>query len=234
MAEISNAGDPSIAAHSQRFFKTGPGEYGEGDVFAGVRVPVVRRICRAYRDLSLAEIAQVLSSPVHEHRFAALAILDERARKAARRADRPAQRELCEFYLAHRDRVDNWDLVDVSCRDIAGEYLRVTRGEDAIRRLARSRRLWDRRIAMISTSAWIRAGELEFPFELAESLLDDDHDLMHKAVGWMLRECGKRDPAALARFLDKQAGRMPRTALRYAIEHLPQDERKRRLAASRR
>lgn len=234
MAEVSAAGDPTVAEHSQRFFKTGPGEYGEGDVFAGVRVPVVRRICRAYRDLSLPEIATVLASPVHEHRLAALVILDERARKAARRADRPAQRELCEFYLAHRDRVDNWDLVDVSCRDVVGEYLLVTHGEDVLRRLAGSGRLWDRRVAMISASAWIRADELEFPFELARSLLDDDQDLMHKAVGWMLRECGKRDRAALEQFLDVHAAQMPRTALRYAIEHLPEDERKRRLGESRR
>ena len=230
MAEIVAAGDAAIARHSRRFFKTGPGEYGEGDVFAGVRVPETRRICRAYRDLPLSELDRVLASPVHEHRLAALVIITEQAARARKRGEIATRRELCEFYLARSDRVNNWDLVDLSCREIVGEYLRDTNGVARLRRLARSRSLWERRIAMIGSSAWIRAGELDLPFELAAELLDDPEDLMHKAVGWMLRECGKRDQAALEAFLTEHAARMPRTALRYAIERLPKSRRREWLA----
>jgi 3-methyladenine DNA glycosylase AlkD len=231
MERIDAAGDPAVAEHSRRFFKTGPGEYGEGDEFVGVRVPATRRICRDFRDLSRAELALALASPVHEHRLAALVILTDQAAQAHRRGDLAARRSIFEFYIRHRGRVNNWDLVDLSCREIVGEYLRDAGGEHRLRQLAGARSLWDRRIAIIATHAWIRNGELDLTFELAAKLLGDDEDLMHKAVGWMLRECGKRDERALEAFLAKHVREMPRTALRYAIERLPAASRARWMAA---
>ncbi len=230
MAQIDAAGDPAVAEHARGYFKTAPGEYGEGDEFVGVRVPATRRICRDYRDLSRAELTPVLASPVHEHRLAALVIISEQAARARRRGDVAARRSIFEFYMRHREHVNNWDLVDLSCREVVGEYLRDTDGARQLRRLADSRSLWNRRIAVIATHAWIRNGELDLTFELAAGLLDDREDLMHKAVGWMLRECGKRDERALETFLARHARKMPRTALRYAIERLPAASRARWLA----
>lgn len=226
MRAIDAQGDEEIASHSARFFKSGPGEYGEGDLFVGVRVPVVREICRAYRDLTLNELDALLASPIHEHRLAALVILTGQSERARKSGDLESRRERCKFYLSHTDRINNWDLVDVSCREIVGEYLRDAGGEDRMRRLARSGSLWERRTAIVGSHAWIRADALDLTFELATLLLDDAEDLIHKATGWMLRECGKRDEVALERYLTEHAASMPRTALRYAIERLPEQRRK--------
>lgn len=232
MGAIDAQADAGIAEHSQRFFKTGRGEYGEGDVFVGVRVPQVRRICRDYRDLTIDQMDLVLASPVHEHRLAALVILSEQARRARKRGDTAAQRAFCEFYLARAEQVNNWDLVDLSAREVAGEYLRDTGDEKRVRQLARSQDLWERRIAIIASWAWIKAGDLALTFELAEFLAGDHEDLIHKATGWMLRECGKADEQALEAFLASEAPRLPRTTLRYAIEKLPEPRRRHWLATA--
>lgn len=220
-AEIDAQADPEQARQLQRFFKTGPGDYGEGDVFAGVKVPPLRKIAKAHLGEPLGEIEQLLASEIHEHRTVALVILTEQAMRAD-----PAQRErLYDFYLKHTDRINNWDLVDISCRDVVGGYL-LERGDWApLGELARSEDLWERRIAMVSTWQFIRAGELEPTFALAEILKDDDHDLMHKAVGWMLREAGKRDEPALEAYLAQHAADMPRSTLRYSIERMTPERR---------
>lgn len=231
---IDELADAAYAGNLAWFFKTGPGDYGEGDVFAGVRMPQIRRVCREFRELPLSEIEKLLAGAVHEHRMAALVTLADRAKRAAREGDRAAQAELYHFYLGHTERINNWDLVDCSCRDVVGEHLLATANVGPLLRLARSDDLWERRIAIVSTAAFIRAGRPETAFEIAATLLDDEQDLIHKAVGWMLREAGKRDAGGLRAFLTQYAAVMPRTALRYAIEHLPADERKGWLAVKRR
>lgn len=219
--EIDALGDPGQAAVLQKFFKTGPGEYGEGDVFAGVKVPPLRAVAKRHRDLSLPEIDKLLASKIHEHRSVALMILTMQCE----RAETAARRERFDFYLARTDRVNNWDLVDLSCREVVGGYLLATGEWSPLTRLAESTLLWDRRIAMVSTWAFIREGDLTPTFTIAELLLADDQDLMHKAVGWMLREAGKKDQAALERFLAAHAPEMPRTALRYSIERMTPERR---------
>ncbi len=226
IARLDALADAGHAARLQGFFKTGPGEYGEGDVFIGLRMPQVRAVCREFAELPLEQIEVVLASPVHEHRMAALVVLAEQSKRAHKRGDMDAARDRYEFYLAHTRQINNWDLVDVTCRDVVGEYLLRANDLAPLRRLAKSDLLWERRIAMVSTAAFIRADRCDAAFELAEALIDDDHDLMHKAVGWMLREAGKRDPAGLERFLGAHASTMPRTALRYAIERLPESSRR--------
>jgi len=217
LAEHANAADAAIL---QRFFKTAPGEYGEGDRFIGVRIPAQRTVCRDCRDAPLPAVQALLRSRIHEERSLALLILvDVFARAAA--VDRKA---IYEQYLANTAFINNWDLVDASAAAIVGGYL-ADRSRAPLTRLAKSRALWERRIAMVATHYFIRRGDLEDTFRIADILLDDDHDLIHKAVGWMLREAGKRDGAALRHFLDERAARMPRTMLRYAIERFPEAER---------
>lgn len=230
IARLDALADAAHAVRLQSFFKTGPGEYGEGDVFIGLRMPVVRAVCREFRDLPPAQIKRVLDSEVHEHRMAALVVLAAQSKRALKHGKSAAAAEHFEFYLEHSDRINNWDLVDVTCRDVVGEYLLSIDETGPLLRLAESEALWDRRIAMVSTAAFIRGGRCDVAFTLAEVLIDDDHDLMHKAVGWMLREAGKRDMAGLEEFLDRHAATMPRTALRYAIERLPEPRRKAWLA----
>ncbi|MET0480274.1 MAG: DNA alkylation repair protein [Mycetocola sp.] len=217
------------AVGSARFFKTGPGEYGEGDVFLGVTVPDTRRVVKRFVDLPLAEIDALLDSPVHEHRLAALLILVaqfERA-SASRTRNESVRRELAAFYLAavRRGRVNNWDLVDSSAPTVLGGYL-LDRPRDVLFELASSAVLWQRRVAILATFGFINAGDASTTLELAERLLDDRADLMQKAVGWMLREVGKRvDREVLTGFLDVHAASLGRTALSYATEHLPAEER---------
>ncbi|MET0888052.1 MAG: DNA alkylation repair protein [Mycetocola sp.] len=217
------------AVGSARFFKTGPGEYGEGDVFLGVAVPDTRRVVKRFVDLPLAEIDALLDSPVHEHRLAALLILVaqfERA-SASRTRNESVRRELAAFYLAavRRGRVNNWDLVDSSAPTVLGGYL-LDRPRDVLFELASSAVLWQRRVAILATFGFINAGDASTTLELAERLLDDRADLMQKAVGWMLREVGKRvDREVLTGFLDVHAASLGRTALSYATEHLPAEER---------
>ncbi len=220
--ELAAAADPARARNLARFFKTGKGEYGHGDRFIGLTVPTVRRIAHRYLHLPLTDVATLLASPIHEHRFAALEIL-------VAQYEREPSPAIFDFYLKHTKFVNNWDLVDTSAPYIVGRHL-LTRPRKVLYRLAKSRNLWERRIAIVSTIVLIRAGEIEDTFAIAKVLLADDHDLIHKAVGWMLRETGKQSTPDLLRFLNANHAALPRTTLRYAIERFPAAERKRLLA----
>lgn len=226
---LARVADPAAASSLQRYFKTGPGEYGEGDVFLGLRVPQVRAVVRPFTGLPLPQVRALLDSPVHEHRQAGLYILNARfARASATRTRDEAQRgRIADFYLAAvRDgRVNNWDLVDCSAEVVLGGYL-FDRPREVLFDLAASPVLWQRRVGVLTTFGFIRRGDASTTLGLAAVLLDDPEDLMHKAVGWMLREVGKRvDPTLLTGFLDQHAGAMPRTMLSYAVEHLTAQQR---------
>jgi 3-methyladenine DNA glycosylase AlkD len=221
VAEVASSDD---AEFLQRFFKTGPGQYGEGDVFIGVRVPQTRAIAKRFAQLTLAEIDALLDSEVHEHRLAGLILLNGAFARAsaARSRDDDERERLAAFYLAavRRGRVNNWDLVDASAEVVLGEYL-FDRPRVLLFELAESDSLWWRRVAVLSSFAFIKHGDASTTLELAALLLNDHEDLMHKAVGWMLREVGKRvDRSLLVGFLDEHAPAMPRTMLSYATEHL--------------
>ena len=209
------------ARASAWYFKTGPGQYGQGDVFIGVSVPEQRKAAKQFAGLPLTEIDMLLQSAAHEHRLTGLFILVAQYRAAHPRA----RRTLAKFYLARRRRINNWDLVDSSASHILGHHL-LGADRTVLYRLARSNNLWDRRIAIIATAAFIREGEYRDTLRIAEILLHDTHDLIHKAVGWMLREVGNRSPATEERFLRRYAATMPRTMLRYAIEKFPPAKRK--------
>ncbi len=226
ISDLRAHADPKRAALLQRFFKTGKGEYAEGDVFWGLTVPLLRSVVKNYRDLPLADVKKLLTSEVHEVRLAAVVIMTTQFSKA----DEKACKRLFDFYLANTDRINNWDLVDVSAPKIVGAYLVEHPDPALLKRLARSKLLWDRRIAILSTAAFIRTGDLDPVFAISEILINDPHDLLHKAVGWMLREAGKRDKPALVAFLEPRYARMPRTMLRYAIERFPAGERAKWLA----
>jgi 3-methyladenine DNA glycosylase AlkD len=217
--ELERLGDSGQAAILQRFFKTGPGEYGEGDRFRGIRVPVLRKITRAYRHLPLPEARQLVQSAFHEDRLLALLILIERYYQGD-----ALQGEIHRLYLEQRGFVNNWDLVDVSAPHLVGHYLRV-RQRDLLTRLAGSRVLWERRMAIIATFHFIKQGDYDDTLRVARLLLGDPEDLIHKAVGWMLREVGKREAAAAEAFLQAHYRNMPRTMLRYAIERFPEARR---------
>ena len=219
--QLRAAADPDDARFLQRFFKTGPGEYGEGDVFIGVRVPVVRRLARQADPLTQADLTRLLSSDIHEERLLALVAM---TRRFARGGDSD-RREVYEAYLANRARINNWDLVDVSAPNIPGVWL-LDHPRGILDNLVSSPVLWDRRIAVLATFTLLRAGRFGDTVRLCARLLEDPEDLMHKACGWMLRECGKRDLGVLRTFLRAHAGAMPRTMLRYAIEKLSPEERK--------
>ncbi|MGK8521985.1 DNA alkylation repair protein [Nocardia asteroides] len=228
-AALRELADPDDAAHVRRFFKTGPGEYGDGEVFLGVRVPASRAVAKRFAALSLDEIDRLLDSVVHEDRFTALVILNARFAAASRPRsfDDATRAAVVDLYLAavRRGRVNNWDLVDVSAERIVGPWL-LGRPRDLLFQLARSDSLWERRVALLSTFAFIKAGDASTTFALGELLLDDRHDLIQKALGWMLREVGKRvDRSLLTGFLDRHAAAMGRTALSYATEHLPPEAR---------
>ncbi|WP_174186043.1 DNA alkylation repair protein [Nocardia barduliensis] len=228
-AALRELANPADAAHLRRFFKTGPGEYGEGEVFLGVRVPASRGVAKRFAALALDEIDELLDSDVHEDRFTALVILNARFAQASkpRTFDDAARAAVVQLYLAavRRGRVNNWDLVDVSAEHIVGPWL-LDKPRDLLFELARSESLWERRVALLSTFAFIKAGDASTTFALSELLLADRHDLIQKALGWMLREVGKRvDRSLLTGFLDRHATNMGRTALSYATEHLPPEVR---------
>ena len=219
---IRELGDSNDALFLQRFFKTGPGEYGEGDRFLGIRVPVVRRLAKELRGLPLDQIETLLHDRWHEVRLLALVLLGNAYERAS-----PAERgTIFDLYLRNTKWINNWDLVDASAARVIGAHL-ANRPRKLLDRLARSPALWERRIAIIATQHFIRNGEFDDTIRLAEVLLQDSHDLIHKAVGWMLREVGNRDRATLEAFLDTHARQMPRTMLRYAIEKLPPADRRR-------
>jgi len=217
--------DPERAAGVARFFKTAPGDYGAGDKFLGIPVPVLRKIARANRELSRADTLELLQSPWHEERLLALLILVD----AHKRAKPDEQLALHRAYLANTMYVNNWDLVDSSAEELVGSHIGA-KGTRMLERLARSKSLWERRIAIIATFSTIKQDEFQPTLLIAEQLLDDEHDLIHKAVGWMLRETGNRDIDTERAFLDRHAATMPRTALRYAIEKFDEKERKKYMA----
>ena len=207
-----------------RFFKTGKGEYGEGDIFLGVTVPKMRRVAKKYKELSIDKIQSLLRSPIHEERLTALLILVENFRKA----DEPKKTEIFNLYLKNTKYINNWDLVDLSASRIVGEYLK-DKPVDILYTLAKSKSLWERRIAIISTFQFIWEGRFAETLKISKILLTDRHDLIHKAVGWMLREVGKRSFKTEEEFLKKHYKKMPRTMLRYSIEKFPEKLRLRYL-----
>ena len=213
--------DPEKAVFFPRFFKTGRGEYGEGDRFLGVTVPKCRQIARAARGMELSEITKLLGSPWHEEREVAIFILVEAFKRA--KSDK-ARGDIYRFYVEQLDRVNNWDLVDGSAPTIVGGFLE-DKDRKQLYRWARSRDLWERRIAMLATLCYIKKKDFKDALAIAAILRDDEEDLIHKAVGWMIREIGNRDRAAEERFLDRHYKRMPRTMLRYAIEKFPDKKR---------
>ena len=214
--------EPARVAVLQRFFRTAPGEYGHGDRFIGVRVPAIRALVPRFASATLADIEALLASPIHEARLLAVLLLVRLFQTAT---DEATRRRVYSFYVSHTDRINSWDLVDVSAPAVVGGWL-DTRSRAPLTKLARSPQVWDRRIAILATHHFIRRGDPSDTFRIATLLLDDDHDLIHKAVGWMLREAGARDPAGLRRFLASHHARMPRTMLRYAIEKFPEGERR--------
>jgi 3-methyladenine DNA glycosylase AlkD len=222
--QLAALGDEEKAAHAQCFFKTGPGQYGEGDRFRGIRIPELRALAHQRRDTPLAEATELLQSPWHEDRLLALMLWIERFQSAVKRHDSEEQSEIFNHYLTHTGRINNWDLVDLSAPNIVGAWL-YDKNRKALYKLAKSSTLWERRIAIVATHAFIRRNDFADTLALSKVLLGDTHDLMHKAVGWMLREVGKRDQAALEGFLQTHCTLIPRTALRYAIERFPEESR---------
>jgi 3-methyladenine DNA glycosylase AlkD len=221
IAEIQSHANPQKAQILQRFFKTGKGEYGEGDIFLGIVVPIQRRIAKQFTKLSLTDVSSLLHSPIHEYRLIALLIMVLQFEKG----NEAVRKDLFDLYLAHTKRINNWDLVDLSAPNIVGEYLQ---GKDitTLKKLSTSPVVWERRIAMLATFADIKRGRFNRALTIATMLVHDSHDLIQKAVGWMLREMGKRDGLQEEEdFLQKYAGTMPRTMLRYAIERFPTQKR---------
>jgi 3-methyladenine DNA glycosylase AlkD len=223
---LASIARPDKARVFHRFFKSGPGEYGEGDQFIGITVPVLHQAARQFADADDGTLTALLASEIHEHRLLALLILVRQFERGA-----TARREVARLYLAHLDRVNNWDLVDVSAPKILGPHLQ-NGSRKLLLTLARSRSLWRRRVAVLATFHFIRQNDFVWTLNLAAMLLHDPHDLMHKAIGWMLREVGKREEPVLRAFLDQHATVMPRTMLRYAVERLPVAARQRYMAAA--
>jgi len=220
--KLNAIGNKKDAVFLQRFFKTGPGEYSEGDIFIGLRVPQTRSAIAGFEVMSLSEIQKVLQSKIHEHRLAALLISVKKFSKA----DELERKKIYEMYLKNAKYINNWDLVDSSAEHIVGGYLN-DKDKSILKKLAKSKLIWERRIAMLATFHYIKKGRAKEAFEIAEMLLKDEHDLIHKAVGWMLREIGKRCSRPVEEtFLKKYYKTMPRTMLRYAIEHFPANLKK--------
>ncbi len=223
--ELKSISNPEIAEHSQRFFKTGPGEYGEGDTFYGIRVPDVRKVAKKFSRLSLSETEKLLHSGYHEARLCALIILVSKCKNAAD----DLHKKIYELYLRNTGYINNWDLVDTSAEHVVGSYL-MDNDRQVLFQLAESDSLWERRIAIMSTFHFIKNNDFRDTLLIAEKLLNDPHDLIHKAVGWMLREVGNRDLEEEEAFLQKHVHNMPRTMLRYAIEKFPEGKRQKYLA----
>lgn len=223
-ANLRSLADPTIALHSQRFFKTGRGEYGEGDQFLGIRVPVIRKQVNKYLSATVEDAGDLLKSEFHEERLFALLLLVALYSKG----NEDKRKTIFECYLTHTHYVNNWDLVDSSAHYIVGAYL-INKDKSVLYKLSQSNSLWERRIAIMSTFYFIKKGQFDDALNISEKLLNDREDLIHKAVGWMLREIGKKDVSVEKTFLDKFTPIMPRTMLRYAIEKFPESERQRYL-----
>ena len=228
LQEITARADASQVEGLSRFFKTGPGPYGEGDKFLGIKVPVTREVVKAcWRETSKQDLGACIASEYHEVRLAALLALVEIFAYAKRFPVKPgiSQQDCVDFYLAHTDRINNWDLVDLSCYPLLGVWL-LDKDRQLLYDLARNgKTIWEQRIGIVSTMTFIRHGQLQDTFDIADILLHHPHDLIHKAVGWLLREAGKRDKEALVTYLEPRYQTMPRTMLRYAIEKFPEAER---------
>ena len=225
IADLKTFASVGKAVELQRFFKTGPGDYAEGDIFIGVVVPQTRKVAARYKDLPITEIAKLTNSDIHEVRLCGLVILTNQFKRSR---DLIEKKRLFNFYMKElkAGHVNNWDLVDVTAPTL-GEYLLQLEDPMAVlNKLAKSKSLWERRVSVVFTFAFLRAGDLEPTYEMAERHLGDKHDLMHKAVGWLLREMGKRDPGLLRAFLQEHCTEMPRTALRYSIEKFSESERR--------
>lgn len=221
--DLIQLGSPEKAAFLSRFFKTGKGQYGEGDMFLGITMPEIRNIVKKYPLLSIDEWIELLQSPYHEFRMAALIGLMKQFQKAKK--DELTQQRIFETYLSNLKYINNWDLVDVTCRDIVGAFL-LHKERSILYELAVRPHLWSQRVAIVSTWYFISRNQFTDTLQLSELLLSHKHDLIHKAIGWMLREVGKRDELVLEEFLDTHVKQMPRTALRYAIERFPESKRK--------
>ena len=224
IAELQALRKPTRAHDMHRFFKTAPGEYGEGDIFLGLTVPQVRIIAKDFRGLELSEIEKLTASQFHEIRLCGLIILSNQFKATT---ELKTKKSIFDFYMKQMKlgRVNNWDLVDVTAPSIGEYLLEVKDPFPVLLKLAKSKSLWERRLAVLFTFAFIRVGDFAPTMEISERLLGDSHDLIHKAVGWLLREVGKRDPFLLRSFLEAHAHEMPRTMLRYSIEKLPESER---------
>jgi 3-methyladenine DNA glycosylase AlkD len=219
--ELSRNSNKEQANLLQRFFKTGPGEYGEGDIFIGIKVPVLRSIAKKNKDTSYKEIKQLLKSKIHEKRLVSLMILIFRYQMA----DENEKLKIFNIYLNNTNRINNWDLIDLTAPRIIGDYL-LDKDKSLLINLAKSKNLWERRIAVLSTFQFIKYNQFDFSLKISKILLNDPHDLIHKAVGWMLREIGKRNLDVEEKFLKAHYSKMPRTMLRYAIEKFPEKKRK--------
>lgn len=220
-------GDPKRAQGVARFFKSGKGEYGEGDYFLGIKVPAITKVAKKNIDIGLDEVDVLLKNKWHEIRVLAVKILA--LKFGSKKTSGSEKNQIYRFYLKNTKNINNWDLVDISCHYVVGSFLlnRKAEAKQVLSKLAKSKNLWERRISIISTYAFIRNNDLDLTYDIADMLLEDEHDLMHKAVGWMLREAGKRDENKLKAYLTKKIEFIPRTALRYAIERFPESERKR-------
>lgn len=218
--DLRKLSSPRKAKTLQKFFKTGKGEYGEGDVFLGVTVPDSRKVAKKYEGLPLESVKKLLDSKVHEERLVAVLLL-------VRKCQASKDERIVDYYLRHAKKINSWDLVDLSAPKILGEFLKDKEDRSVLYRLAKSKNVWERRIGIVSTYALIRDGQIGDALKISEILLKDGHDLIHKAVGWMLREVGKRDLKSLEKFLMKRHKRMPRVMLRYAVERVPERKRRR-------
>lgn len=219
--ELKQIADPARAKHESRYFKTGKGEYGEGDIFLGIDTTLKRKLAKKYFELPLEDVQYLMTSKFHDYRFIALIILINKYNKA----DEKLKKKIFNFYLKHTKYINNWDLVDVSAPNIVGEYL-IDKDRKILYKLAKSKSLWEKRISILATFRFIRENDFKDSLNISEILLNNEHDLIHKAVGWMLREIGKKDQKTEEKFLKKYYKVMPRTMLRYAIEKFEENKRK--------
>ena len=222
--DLRKTANPDKKQDLQRFFKTGPGQYGEGDIFLGVMVPQTRKVAKKYKDMNISQVKILLNSKIHEERLTAILILVQKY--MANSDDKANQEEVVSTYLANSKKINNWDLVDLSAHKILGNYmLHDKKKRDLLYSFAKSENLWERRISIIATMAFIKNNDFDDTLRISKILLHDEHDLIHKAVGWMLREIGKKDITIEENFLKKHYTKMPRTMLRYAIERFPEKKR---------